>query len=341
MRRRTLFTLSATAVAAAGLSACGSAVTGKKSSGSGSGKDGTVKVGHLPSSLFAPLYVADATKEFEKAGITIELVPLKSGQDGIPMLGNGKLDVMVAGFSAGMFNALHEGIGFTVVGSMGISPGDEKNSPSALEASAELMKDGSISSVEDLKGRKVGVAGGPGATGGYLLATMLEKGGLDLTDVEVVNLSTPDQEPALTNGSVDAALPSAPFSTSMEKAGVAQVLAVPDKGVTGTGVIYSEDFTGSDLAQPFFTALAAGGKKLADDGEQTDEVYDILAKATGQKVAVLKSSPMYSYLPDLAPQPDQLEAMQTVWMKAEQITYDKPQDVADFVEEKFAKGAAG
>jgi len=343
MRRRTLLSFASVGVLGGALAACGPAVTGKDTgsgSGGGSSSSGTVRVGHVPSSLFAPLYVADAMGFFEDAGITLELTPLKSGQDGIPMLSNDQLDVMIAGFSAGMFNALDQGLAFKIVGSMGISPGDPENSPTALEVSQKLLDDGSVSSVADLKGRKIGVAGGPGATGGYLLAAMLEEEGLTLNDVEVSNLSTPDQEPALTNGSVDAATPSAPFSTAMEEAGVASPLAVPKKGTTGTGVLYSETFVGADLAQDFFSALAKGSQELSADGAQTDEVYQILADTLGQEIDVLKSAPMYTYLPDLAPQPDQLEAMQTVWIDAEQITYTEPIDVATVVDASFAEGAA-
>ncbi|WP_245920769.1 ABC transporter substrate-binding protein [Brachybacterium timonense] len=333
--RRGMLGLLGAAAAVPALGACGSAITGKDSD-SGSA---TVKVGHLASTLFSPLYVAEAKGYFSDAGLTLELVAITSGQDGVPMLAGGQLDVMVAGFSAGMFNALHEGVQFQIVGSMGISPGDKENSPTALEVRQELLDDGSVSSVTDLKGRKIGVAGGPGATGGYLLASMLEEGGLTLNDVEVVNLSTPDQEPALTNGSIDAATPSAPFSTSIEEAGVGSPLAVPAQGVTGTGVVYSEKFAGGELAQPFFSALAKGAGDLSDDGEQTDEIYQILADATGQKIDVLKASPMYTYLPDLAPQPDQLEAMQQVWMTGGQISYEEPLDVSSVVNESFAKNA--
>ena len=341
MRRRTLLSLaSATAVGGA-LAACGPAVTGEDtgSGGDAGSGSGTVRVGHVPSSLFAPLYVADAMGYFEEAGITVELTPLKSGQDGIPMLSNDQLDVMIAGFSAGMFNALDQGLAFKIVGSMGISPGDPENSPTALEVRQALLDDGSVSSVADLEGRTIGVAGGPGATGGYLLAAMLEEGGLTLNDVEISNLSTPDQEPAITNGSVDAATPSAPFSTSMEEAGAASPIAVPKQGTTGTGVLYSETFVGGEHAQAFFSALAKGSQELSTDGTQTDEVYQILADTLGQEIEVLKSAPMYSYLPDLAPQPDQLEAMQAVWIEAEQITYTEPIDVAGIVDASFAEGA--
>ncbi|ASK66052.1 nitrate ABC transporter substrate-binding protein [Brachybacterium avium] len=339
MRRRTLLSLASATALGGALAACGPAVTGEDADADGGSASGTVRVGHVPSSLFAPLYVADAMGFFEDAGITVELTPLKSGQDGIPMLANDQLDVMIAGFSAGMFNALDQGLAFKVVGSMGISPGDPENSPTALEVSQALIDDGSVSSVEDLAGRTIGVAGGAGATGGYLLAAMLEEGGLSLSDVEISNLSTPDQEPALTNGSIDAATPSAPFSTAMEEAGVASPLAVPAKGTTGTGVLYSETFLGAELAQAFFTALAQGSQELSDDGTQTDEVYQILADTLGQEIEVLKSAPMYSYLPDLAPQPEQLTNMQAVWIEAGQITYTEPIDVAGVVDASFAEGA--
>ena len=71
------------------------------------------------------------------------------------------------------------------------------------------------------------------------------------------------------------------------------------------------------------------------------EVYEILADTLGQDIEVLKASPMYTYLPDLAPQPDQLEAMQSVWIEAEQITYAEPLDIAGIVDASFAEGAAG
>ena len=48
---------------------------------------------------------------------------------------------------------------------------------------------------------------------------------------------------------------------------------------------------------------------------------------------------MYSYLPDLAPQPDQLENMQQVWIEAGQITSSEPLDVSTIVDASFAEGS--
>ena len=66
MRRRTLLSLASATALGGALTACGSAVTGEDSSGGSGGAAGTVRVGHLPSALFAPLYVADAMGFFEE-----------------------------------------------------------------------------------------------------------------------------------------------------------------------------------------------------------------------------------------------------------------------------------
>ena len=71
-------------------------------------------------------------------GRTVQGLPSHTLRAGHVAYANGQLDVMVAGFSAGMFNALEQGLAFKIVGSMGISPGDPANSPSASRAVARL-----------------------------------------------------------------------------------------------------------------------------------------------------------------------------------------------------------
>lgn len=336
-RKRT--SLKAVATLAVGLLALAGCSSSSGKQEKNDGGDTVVTVAHLPSALFAPLYVANAKGYFRDEGIEIKLEAIKSGQDGIPLLASGKLDVMVAGFSAGMFNALNSGLKFKVVGSMGVSPGDPKKSPTALEVSKSLIDSGAVKDLKDLKGKKIAVAGGPGATGGYLLAAVLKTAGLTLKDVEPVNLSNPDMEAAIKSGGVDAALPSAPFSTNMEINGVATPLAVPAKGTTGTGVMYGADFAGKDTAQKFFNALVKGAKDVQGDLSTNKEVLQILADATGQKVDILAKTPFYTWHPDLAPQPDQLDAMQKIWMDTGLVEYQDAIKTSTFVDEKFAKNA--
>ncbi|WP_106351107.1 ABC transporter substrate-binding protein [Antricoccus suffuscus] len=340
-RKRTAIKVAAAAVVGLlALAGCGSSSSDSgKSSDKGKGGTTVVKVAHVTSALFTPLYVAQAKGYFKDAGLDVQLEAIKSGQDSVPLLASGKLDVMVAGFSAGMFNALNSGLKFKVVGSMGISTGDKAKSPTALEVSKSLVDSGKVTKLADLKGKKIAVAGGPGATGGYLLAAILKTADLTLKDVEPVNLGSPDMEAALKSGGVDAALPSAPFSTNMELNGVATALAVPAKGTTGTGVMFGADFAKSATAQKFFSALVKGAKDSQGDLSKNQDVLKIVADATGQKIDVLAKTPFYSWHPDLAPQPDQLDAMQKTWMDAGLLNYDKTIKASTYVEDKFAKAA--
>ncbi|MEG8181545.1 ABC transporter substrate-binding protein [Nocardia terpenica] len=328
--RRRAFGIAAVSVVGAAL-----ALTGCGGRGA-TAENGTVTVAHVPSTLFAPLYVARAKGYFDAEGITVDLQKVKSGQDAVGPAANGKLDVVVAGFSAGMFSAVASGLDLKVVGSMGIAPGDPHASPSALEVSA-----GSVGTLADLRGKKVAVAGGPGSAGGFQLATVLQPAGLSLGDVQVVNLGIPDMQPALVNGSVDAALVAAPFTTKMEKAGVARPLAVPPKGASATGVIYGGSFARGAMAQRFFDALVRASRDLQGEGAKSEEVLKILADATGQDIDVLREVPSYTWLPDLAPLPDQLDKQQRVYRDAGLMTDAAPLKTESFVDTAFARKAAG
>jgi len=293
-----------------------------------------VNVGIVNLGLFAPLYIADAKGYFAGEGIKLNLQTVASGVDAIPLASTGKLDVVVAGFSAGMFNAMGEGLDVKVVGSMAVAAGDPDNS------STHLVSAPAIKTVADLKGKKIGAAGGAGGTGAYITALALQTAGLTLADVTIVNLANPDMPTALKNGGIDAALLGAPFSFNAMKDG-ANSLAVPPKGYSGTGVIYGGQFLNSPYAQLFFNALARGAKDL-QNGAVTDDVnIQILATALGQDVAALKAIPFDTWLPNLAPLPDQLTQMQQVWIASGAITYKTPMATADFVDTTFSANVPG
>ena len=88
-----------------------------------------------------------------------------------------------------------------------------ENSPTALIARADLMANGSIKSVQDLKGMRIGVAGGPGSGGEYLLTKALQQGGMMLNDIQKVKIGNADMPKALANQSIDAALTGPPCTT--------------------------------------------------------------------------------------------------------------------------------
>ncbi|TFD59792.1 ABC transporter substrate-binding protein [Cryobacterium suzukii] len=304
-----------------------------------SGELQTVNVGHVQLAIFSPLYVADAKGYFEDEGISLKLEAIKSGQDAVPLAASGKLDVVVSGFSAGLFSAVETGLNVKVVGSMGVSAGDEEVPPSALIASKALVDDGTITNVADLEGRKVAVAGGAGGTGAFYVGMALEEAGLSITDVELVTLGNPDMPTALANGSIDAAFASAPFWNMPVEDGTAVSLWTTPTGTSGTGVVYGGDFAATDLAQKFFTALTRGAQDLQGDDRYTDENLAIIGAATGQTAEQVAAVPLYRWLPDLAPLPEQLAAMERMWMELGAIVYADPIPEADYVDATFAQNS--
>lgn len=289
----------------------------------------TVRVAHMPSTIFAPLYLADARGYFKQEGIKVDLQKVKSGQDAMPLAASGKLDAVVAGFSAGLFNAVSKGLEVKVAASMGASTGGTL-SPTALEVSKRLLESKEVKEPADLRGRKIAVAGGSGAAGGYQLAATLRASGLTLKDVKVVNLSAPDMKAALADGGVDAALAPAPFTTAMEQGGVAEPVAVPPKGTSATGVIFGKEFAGKPVADKFLTALRKAAADLQGTGAKSDDTLRILAEATGQKLDVLRKTPPYQWDPQLTPDTKQLEQMQEVYRDTGLLT-GSPVKVHDLI----------
>ena len=324
-------TAAVAAATALTLAGCSTGTSNSGASGSGT-QPYTVNVGIMNLAMFAPLYIADAKGYFADQGIKLNLQTVASGQDAVPLASSGKLDVVVAGFSAGMFNAINEGLDIKVVGSMAVSTGD------ANATGTHLVAEPPITTVAQLKGKKVGAAGGAGGTGALITALALESAGLTLKDVTIVNLANADMPAALANGGIDAALLAAPFSFNAMNAG-ANSIAVPPKGYSGTGVLYGGQFLASPYAQKFFDALAKGAQDLQNGAVNDDANLAIIAAATKQDVATLKAAPFDTWLPNLAPLPDQLDKMQQVWMGSGAITYTTPLSTSDYVDTSFSNNA--
>ncbi|HTU76049.1 MAG TPA: MFS transporter [Trebonia sp.] len=162
--------------------------------------------------------------------------------------------VALGGFSAGMFNAIHQGHGVKVVGSVAEEgPGAPAN---ALVGATPPDKSGKVTSPAGLKGEKIAVDGGAGSAGAYLLAMALARYDVSLSQVTLVNLKSAEMASALRAGTVAAAYMTAPYLGTAVSAGDGKVLAGAPAGTALTGLIYGSAFAGAATAQQFFDALA-------------------------------------------------------------------------------------
>lgn len=297
-----------------------------------------VKMVTLPSTAIAPAYIAQELGYFEDESLNVEFVPVQSAIDIIGSLAQGELQAVFSGYNAGFFNALASGVDLVAVGTSIVEGPADVVPGVALAIAADRA--GEITSVEDLRGKKVGLGGGEGGTVSYMLDETLREAGMTISDVEVVSLGFPDMPTALANDSVDAAFMTDPFMANGIKAGEIKVLAKAPPGTSGSGLYYNGEFAQTDAAQRLFNAVHRAWAHLQEVGWYDEEILEILAKHTGQDAETIRNSAEQFYSEDLAPLPDQLMKQQQSYMDAGLLDYTELIRAEDFVDTSFAENAA-
>ena len=139
-----------------------------------------------------PLYVALERGEFAKRGLEVELIAPADPNDPPKLVAAGRGDIAIS-YQPQLHLQVDAGLPLKRVGTLVATP----------LSSLVVLDDGPIRSIADLKGRKVGFS-----VGGFedaLLGAMLEKHGLTLSDVTLVNVNF-SLSPSLMSGQVDAVI---------------------------------------------------------------------------------------------------------------------------------------
>jgi NitT/TauT family transport system substrate-binding protein len=169
----------------------------------------TVRVAYVPITKFGALYVAADQGLFDKYGLDVEINRVASGTEAIAFLEQGQIDVGGIAIVVSLWNGWSQGLDLRVIAPGGLEP--FADSPTKLMLRADLQDE--VQDVADLRGRTVAVAGGPGSGGEYLAAKALERGGLTIFDVNLVNVGNPDIPLSFESGAIDAGILGAPFAT--------------------------------------------------------------------------------------------------------------------------------
>jgi NitT/TauT family transport system substrate-binding protein len=247
-----------------------------------------VTVGITNAATDAGFFIADKKGYFRAEGIEIKTTAFASAAGMIAPLGRNQLDVGAGTVSAGLYNAVEQGVQLRIVADKGSVT--DKLEYSRLVVRKDHADSGRYKTLADLKGMTIAAAS-PGSGSESSVNEALKKGGLKYSDVKIVYMGFPQMLAALINKGIDAAQSNEPTLTR----GLRDGITVPaSKTVIYPGqqtavVLYSEDFAQKrrGVAQKFIKAYiravrdyndAIAGVKLA--GPTADEIITILTEST-------------------------------------------------------------
>jgi putative hydroxymethylpyrimidine transport system substrate-binding protein len=140
----------------------------------------------------APLYVALEKGFFKEHGLEVEIIAPSNPNDPPKLVAAGKADIAVS-YQHQHQMQVAEGLPLTRIATLVATPLN----------SLVVLEDGPIKSIADLKGKTVGYSVGGFETA--LLKVMLEKEGLTMADVKLVNVNF-SLSPSLFTGQTDAVI---------------------------------------------------------------------------------------------------------------------------------------
>lgn len=243
-----------------------------------------VKLGMLRLTSSAPLFIAMDKGFFAEQNIEIQPEWFDAAHPIAVATASSQVDVGATGITASLFNMAASGQQLAIVADKGR---EEKGFPSsALVAAANAYNNG-FTSLESIKGKRIGITQ-KGSTFHYMLGRMLEQKGMSLDDVELVPLGKVSAVmAALESNQIDGAILNEPNITKMQTAGTAQtIVQVGDIIPYQTSALFfSPEFMKNEDANIRFLKAynkachyyyeAAVEKK---DPKKLDEVVGIIAK---------------------------------------------------------------
>jgi NitT/TauT family transport system substrate-binding protein len=251
-----------------------------------------VQVGLVGATSDAGLYIAQEKGYFTQQGLTVEFSQFQSGEQMVPLLGSGQLDVGGGATSAALINAVARDIPIRIVADKGsLPPGFGYQ---AIVVRKDLVDSGAFQGCPSFKGMRVAnTADSDGAR--PALERMLAECGLALSDIDLVIMGNPDMPAAFRNGAIEASRMLEPgLSRGLEE----DLFAIYKRGdeiypnQQIAVLLYSPNLIANhrEVGQRFMVAYVQGLRDHWDAftrGINKAEIIDILTRTTAVKSPAL------------------------------------------------------
>jgi ABC-type nitrate/sulfonate/bicarbonate transport system substrate-binding protein len=179
-----------------------------------------IKLGIQTFSSNLPLYLASVEGYFVEQGLDVELVLIESSTDILAATLTGDIDIAGSTVSIAQFNAITQGAGLRFVADKGYLNPEGCSYASFLVRNA-VLDEGRLQDVSDLTNLLVNPSTRTLITP-YALDKILGPAGLDLNDLQTVDIPQQNLLEALANGSLDVTGTGEPWLTRILDAGVAR-----------------------------------------------------------------------------------------------------------------------
>ncbi|WP_455382692.1 ABC transporter substrate-binding protein [Salinispira pacifica] len=299
-----------------------------------------IVVAYVPIMKFATLYVADTRGLFAKYGLDVRTESVRSGTEVIAFLTQGKVDVGGIAIVASTWNAWARGMDLRIIAPGALEP--EVGSPTMLLVRKDLSESGRVRSVADLRGMKVGMAGGPGSGGEYLAAKALERGNLTIRDVQIVPLGNTDMPQALASKAIDAGILGSPYADQAIESGAAVPLARDlTPGAMTVTFVGSGKFLRErpEAAKRFVLALMEAARLMqGDDYLSAANIRAYLSHMNTTEAALRSGAPVV-YDPNLQIDLSGLRDVERVHRENRRVEYSTPVDLNAVTDTSFVDWA--
>ena len=284
-----------------------------------------LRIGEGPFITGGGFLVASEKGYFKRMNLDVQPRMFIDGQQAVPALIAGELDMTFMTANASLFNSIARGAPLVVVLDRGNNK--EGRGYTVINVSKQ-MADSGVKSIADfgkLKGKKIGVSG-TGSINQYMFSLALQKAGLDpRKDVEwVTNVPQPDLMKMLGQSQVDGTDLAYQFGFFAQKNGWGPMIVTGDKlDAGGTIGVYAsrKDVLEKkhDALVRFTMAYLQGAKEFnaaAAEPAKHPDIVDILAKTTALKNpdTIRAIAPNWSYVnEDGQPNVKSIMKMQDYW----------------------------
>lgn len=163
---------------------------------------------------------------FAAHNVEVEFTELATGTEAIAALIGGSAD-FVTGADARLIQAASQDLPVVAIGI---------HNTGFLGSLIVDVNNTTITSMEDVVGKKLGVQVGSGIHNGWL--RYIDALGLSESDFEVVNLRVPDMPAAISAGSIDAAITWQPYTSRAASEGLTKTVMTPDRIAGPAGIVY-------------------------------------------------------------------------------------------------------